>query len=367
MQTYKRRMLTLWLRSDSTLITNDVQLNVPAVSRAIAAARAQPQPAEQRVIALARSDTRQQIANAARRKGSARPLVTALVTWWHQGSAASLPKVLTRVAGVPYFTIRSRHTTHRTTVIALQNAGMQLLASENETIAHPRSLRLFSSLETAARRVVHAAFGIIWVSVAGQAGVESGGEAWWYVGAEIVQALKAGTGVHSLTALGRYGDVTKLWAGVDTLGYGWRREYQTDGLARALARGAHVDEERVATAAMLMSRGMQVDEFEEIEKNVAREANAVACLGLAVGACVSELHFRLDEVCAAAEEVVAGVGRVWIEPGGDGAMLMGVERERRPEAELARRLFRWVGSAAMAMGRAGGPEFDGGGDNGEAP
>ena len=205
------------------------------------------------------------------------------------------------------------------------------------------------------------------MSVAGQAGVESGGEAWWYVGAEIVQALKAATGVHSLTAPGRYDDVTKLWAWVDALGYRWRREFQTDGLARALARGAHVDEERVAKAAMLMFRGMQVDEFEEIEKNVAREANAVACLGLAVGACVSELQFRLDEVCAAVEEVVAEAEGVWIEAGGDGAMLMGVEPERWPEAELARRLFRWVGSAAMATGRAGGPEFDGSGDDGEAP
>lgn len=201
------------------------------------------------------------------------------------------------------------------------------------------------------------------MSVTSQTGVVGSGEGWWFIGAEIVQALKGAVGVRRLSAEGRFDDGRRLWEWVGELGYGWRREFQVEGLAGALARevgvgmGARVEAGRVAKVAGIMAGGGAVEGFSELEVGVAREINAVACLGLAVGACVKEVRTRLEVVCERAAEIVGGVEGVWVEEVQGEAMVMGLECADWPEAELAKMLFRVVGEAAVAMGRDGGPAF----------
>lgn len=174
-----------------------------------------------------------------------------------------------------------------------------------------------------------------------------------------MQALKAAIGVRTLSAPGRFDNVIALWNWVDALGYGWRCEFQTQGIARAFAQHFRLDPERIAKASVMQCAGLDMDEFNELEQSTATEVNAVACLGLAVAACVSVLQYRLDALCEAVVQEVAAVDGVWVEHGEQGPIVMGVEEGHWPEAELSRRLFRWVGAAAISIGRAGGPVFEG--------
>lgn len=356
METYERRILCLWLRAGSMLITNTLELQTAPISAAINAARRRPTLGEPAVVALIRPDTRRSIRHAARDKGNPRPFVTALNIWWHQGSPMALPFTYVRSAAVPFVVRHMRFATHRTVLRALQEAGTPMLQVEPP---EPNPMRVVTSFPTASRRVVHGNFGNIWKSIAGHAGVHGRGEAWWFVGAEIVQALKAAIGVRALSAPGRFDNVMELWNWVDGLGYGWRREFQPQRIAQALARDVRQDPERIARASLMQCAGLDMHEFDELEQRTATEANAVACLGLAIAACVRVLQYRLDSLCEAVVQEVGAVGGVWVEHGEDGPIVMGLEEGRWPEAELSKRLFRWVGSAAISIGRSGGPAFEG--------
>eukprot|EP00177_Eucheuma_denticulatum_P006522 GFKZ01011879.1.p1 GENE.GFKZ01011879.1~~GFKZ01011879.1.p1 ORF type:complete len:476 (-),score=28.40 GFKZ01011879.1:471-1898(-) len=356
MQTYERRMLCLWLRAGSMLTTTTFKLQLAPITAAINSARERPTAGEPSVVALVRPDTRCSIRSAARDKGNARPFFTALNIWWRQGSAMALPSIYILTPRAPFIAKHTRYATHRTVLRALQEAGTRMLQTEPQ---EPTRMRVVTSFPSASRRSVHGEFGRIWTTVSGHAGVHGRGEAWWYVGAEIVQALKAAIGVRTLSAPGRFDDVRGLWNWVDALGYGWRREFQTQGIARAFAEDFRLDPERIARASVMQCAGLDMDEFNEFEQRTATEVNAVACLGLAVAACVSVLQYRLDALCEAVVQEVAAVDGVWVEDGEQGPIVMGVEEERWPEAELSRRLFRWVGAAAKSIGRAGGPAFEG--------
>lgn len=364
MQLYERRILSLWFRVSSMTMVNDIDIDLVAVRRALEAARSPPggtPGTEDDILALVRND-RGTIADAADCKGSERPFLTFLDAWWRRGNAASLPKALVRqrINGSAQWRVVRRTVTHERALRNLERAGRNLLRSDGvlqaDSTDRIRSVRVLTSFDQSVRRIVHAKFGNVWMRVARQPGLDKRSDGWWFIGAEVVQALKGVCGITFLSDQGRFDDAKELWAWVDDLGYGWRKEFQIEAIAAELAREFREDEGVVTDVACEKAdlRRGQTD-ASPLQQRLASEAIAVASLGLAIRATISKLQSRVGLVCQRLEEILRGVQGHWEFEERGHAMVIALESSQWPEENIAKMLFQWVGEAAIAMGRPGGP------------
>lgn len=290
---YESRILSLWLRISSMTVVNTMKLDPDALFTALQRATALPENPdanyeEEEILALVRADSHGGLAAAARNKGSVWPFLQVLKMWWQQGTAQSVPVIWIRrhVNGALRRCRAPRNVTHSTTVLRLQQCGLRLLQEQSQHTEQKVSMKVMTAFNHASRHVVHAKYGNIWMRASGQPGLEKSSDAWWFIGAEIVQSLKAAVGVEFLSGPGRYEtvqDVKAMWEWVEELGFGFRQDLQTKPIAEELAKKSAQDMQICVDAAANMALGGPVQEgIEESVILVAREANIVACVGLAV-------------------------------------------------------------------------------------
>lgn len=354
MQLHERRILTLWLRSATLLSVDHLTVEIDSLQSALLVFKKLHHSinTEDQILALMRTNRPGGVASAARNKGSARPFVTAVHTWLRSGDPPRLPRafVMTRIGRVKRPRWITRHINTKQAMEALQISGRNFRRQTHmPPPANAEQVTIVSSLDGCVRRTPCPAFGRMWLRAAREPGLGKKSEGWWLIGADIVQSLKSCFGLRYLTEPdhSRFDDVKALWDWVDSLGYGWRKEFQLRDVAGELARAAREDESVVIEKALFMAdEGTDVP-TSNLQYRLALEANAVSCLGLAVRVTISELQYRLEDLSERFEEILQRVGEevvgIWI------------VREPWPEAEIAQLMFRWVGEAAVAMGRVGGP------------
>lgn len=353
MQVDERRILTLWLRCATLLSVDTLHIDVQSLSTALQNHRAvNPSlPTDPDVFALMRTNRPGGVAAAARNKGSPRPFVTAFFVWTRSGNPPALPSVLVikRVRGSKRPALLTRHISSHRALKALEASGKAHRQQTGEVSANPEPVTIVSSFDGCVRCMPCKSFGRMWLRASKQPGLEKKSEGWWFIGADIVDSLKGCFGISFLTDDGRFDDVKELWAWVEDLGYGWRKEFQLRLVAEEIARVAWDDELIVTNKALFLAGEGNDVESTDKQRRLAVEANAISCLGLAVRAAVLELQYRLDELCKGFVSILRGAGEEH-----DGVWIV---RGPWPEAQISQLLFEWVGIAAVAMGRPGGPGF----------
>lgn len=366
---HESRSLTLWLRASSMIIVNNLHVDADALFHSLdlaalpEAALAEHQAGgeeEDVVIGLIRSDTSGGLTLAARNKGSRRPALQALKMWWQQGSAQKLPNIWIRrrVNNRMVWHRTERTVTHASTIRRLETCGRRLLNRATGADAPPvqkTRMKVMTVFNRASRHVVHAAYGDIWMRASGQAGLDKTSPAWWFIGAEIVQALKAAVGLKFLTGDQRYQNVPAMWEWVELLGFEFRRDMQTGPIAEVLGKQNGFDGKECAVVAGNLAIGIGVQGVEEGMVKVGVEANVVACLGLAVSACLPELEKDLEGFNGRAVDVVQGGGaRVGRDRNGN-VSVAGLEAAEWPEHELALMIVQWISDGCKRCGRPGAP------------
>lgn len=363
MQTYERSMLVLWLRTSCLTSVNRLTLDINALREAYKQVRTPVSDAtEDEIIALVRSDARGGIARAAQSKGSTRPIVNVFAMWRRRGSPQRLPQVYIRRIVQGRFKRNRLHraVSHVAVLRKLGKAGSSVLQGQENVERDEREVKVITVFDCAARTNVYDGFGSLWTRVSRQPGLHKRSEGWWFIGTEIVMALKVACGIDSISATGRFDDVHALWGWTEELGYGWRKEFQIMPIVQELARRANEDEGVVTQLALeeagLRRRGSGGDPGTDSQQGLAVEANCIAVLGLAVRATVVELQFRLEQLSTKMDAILQAQEGTVVETDSSGtASLIAMAPERWPEDELARMIFQWVADAAVAMGRPAGP------------
>lgn len=351
MQVQERSILTLWLRSSTLLSVQRLTLDTNSVRTAVVlSSHSDPSiPTEDPILALMRTNHPDGVAAAAKSKGSKKPFFTAFHTWLR---TAKLPRTTyalayRRVRGTCRLQFIPRQSNTKEALLELEKVGKHHLRQNGYSGIYEEDVIIACSLDGCVPRAPCKTFGKMWLRVARQPGLDKNSEGWWFIGADIVQSLKCCIGVEQLSRNGRFDDAKCLWDWVDKLGYGWRKEFQLKEVAGELAHAGREDEEVVIDKALFLAGDGCDIAATNVQMQLAVEANAVACLGLAIRVTVEELQKRLDCLCIGVEDILKGVGEnmsgIWM------------IREDWPEDAMARLLFRWVGEAAIAMGRPGGP------------
>lgn len=207
MQVYERAMLVLWLRTGCLTTVNELTIDLTALREAYKQVREPVTDAtEDVVVALVRSDAPGGIARAAESKGSSRPFVNALTMWRRRGSPQRLPRVRTsrRMRGRDRRCVVHRAVSHVAVLTDLAKAGSSALRAQEDVEREVRPVKVMTVFDCAARTDVHSRFGSVWTRVARQPGLDKRSEGWWFIGAEIVLAVKAACGVVSISASGRF-------------------------------------------------------------------------------------------------------------------------------------------------------------------
>lgn len=366
MRLYERGILNLWLRVSSMTIVNEMSIDLNALHAGARAAALPPEDGdhdtEDDIIALVRADRAGGIASAASNKGYSRPFMNIVYMWWRQGSAQNLPLTLVRrrVNGSTILCRTPRAVTHSSAIGQLVAAGRRIMDRDESGETTPvvmNRVNVITAFSCASRYVVHAQYGNIWMRIAKQPGLDKSSEAWWFLGTEIVQSLKAACGVKYISGPGRYNSVESLWHWVDELGYGWRKEYQIIPVAEELAKDSMQDGHAVAEYAMKLAglRSTSPAPSEEVSK-IATEANCVAALGLAVKVNVRQLQASLEDFCSGVTELLLNCEDVFVERDSSGAAaIIATKPEVWPEHELAIFIVKWISDAAAAGGRAQAP------------
>lgn len=351
MQVDERRILTLWLRCATLLSVDTLDIDMESLSTALQIHRAlRPDlPTEPEVFALMRTNRPGGIASAARNKGSPRPFFTAFFVWRRTGIPPGLPCVLVykRVRGSNRPALVTRQVSSYRVLKALEASGRAHRQRGGEVSTSPEQATIVSSLDGCVRCMPCKSFGRMWLRASKQPGLEKKSEGWWFIGADIVDSLKSCFGLSFLTDDGRFDDIREMWDWVDSLGYGWRKEFQLRLVAEEIARAASDNDLIVTNKALFLADEGNDVETTDKQRRLAVEANAVSCLGLAIRATVFELQYRLDELCEGFESILRDVGEehegLWI------------VRGAWPEAQISQLLFEWVGIASLAMSSWGGP------------
>eukprot|EP00177_Eucheuma_denticulatum_P000195 GFKZ01000344.1.p1 GENE.GFKZ01000344.1~~GFKZ01000344.1.p1 ORF type:complete len:482 (+),score=55.77 GFKZ01000344.1:151-1596(+) len=358
MQVDERRILTLWLRCATLLSVDTMDIDVQSLSAALQNYRAVNTSilTEPDVFALMRTNRPGGVAAAARNKGSARPFLTAFSVWRRSGNppAESRVFVIKRVRGSNRPALLTRQISSYRVLKALEASGRTHRRHSDAVSASPETVTIVSAFDGCVRWMPCKSFGRMWLRASKQPRLDKKSEGWWFIGADIVDSLKSCFGLSFLTEDGRFDDIKELWGWVEDLGYGWRKEFQLRLVAEEIARVAWDDELIVTNKALFLAgEGSDVQTTDK-QRRLAVEANAVSCLGLAVRVAVLELQYRLDELCKGFVSILRDAGEEH-----EGLWIM---RGPWPEAQISQLLFEWVGIAAVAMGRAGGPGLRAQGD-----
>eukprot|EP00177_Eucheuma_denticulatum_P003145 GFKZ01005670.1.p1 GENE.GFKZ01005670.1~~GFKZ01005670.1.p1 ORF type:complete len:476 (-),score=50.68 GFKZ01005670.1:852-2279(-) len=355
---YESQILTLWLRASSMTIVNNIHVHPDALFTALQRTAQAPQPAaqhEHEIIALVRADSPGGLARASANKGSPRPFLQVLKMWWQQGTAQKVPSIRIRRRFLDgERTVRaSRTVTHAVTLLRLDQAGCDLLQLNPDE--GKRRMKVMTAFNHASRHVVHARYGNVWMRASGQPGLDKAFDAWWFIGSEIVQSLKASVGVDYLSAIGRYENVEAMWDWVDDLGFEFRRHMQTKPIAEEIGKQRGQDPKLCVEVAANMALGADLGDVSEDVVRVAREANVVACVGLAIKAAVTWLQGDVDSFNRAAVETLEQAGARVARDNDGNVCVAATEEYSWPEHELAIMIVNWVSDGCQRGGRPGAP------------
>lgn len=365
-QVYERDILNVWLRVSSMTIVNDMHVDLPGLGRAVeqAALPAAVTPfVEDESIALLRAEVPGGIAKAPRIKGSSGPFINVASLWWQQGSAQRVPRLLVRCGGQDGVRRRivGRGVTHAVTVARLMRAGRAMLEHEGgpaQGDVEQIQMKLITSFNRASRYVVHAKYGNIWMAASKQPGLDKTLEGWWFIGAEIVQGLKAASGVDFISGPGRFENVGSLWKWVDELGFGFRMDRQLRPIADELGRVHKENGDEVMMWAEHMA-GLRPEPGTLASaqlRRVATEVNVVATVGLAVKACIKDMKGTIEVFSSRLENIVAGRQGAFIGRDRTGAPnVIALNSDEWPEHELSIMIVEWISEACEAGNRKAAP------------
>lgn len=355
---YESRILTLWIRLSSMTVVNNIRVHPDALFTALHRSAHAPQPADQdehEIIALVRSDSLGGLARASANKGSRYPFLQVLKMWWQQGTVQKTPsiRIRRRFRNGQRSVRTSRVVSHAVTLQRLDQAGCDLLqVSARE---EGQRMKVMTAFNHSSRHVVHARYGNVWMRASGQPGLDKGFEAWWFIGSEIVQSLKASVGVDYISALGRYENVGAFWDWVDDLGFEFRRHMQTKPIAEEIGKLSKQDPQLCVQVAANMAVGADLGDASEEVIRVAREANVVACVGLAVKAAVICLEADVEAFNRAAVEKLEQAGARVARDSGGNVCVAATDVNSWPEHELAIMIVEWVSDGCQRGGRPGAP------------
>lgn len=349
---HQRGFLNLWLRLACVVNVTDMCVDYSVYLRLtkLFLHDGRTDEHEPEALALLRADTPGGIRAASQTKGSSWPFWSALKMWWRQGIPDCLPHVLVvrKKQGFLRPVRIRRHIDHTAAIRALMCVARARL--EEEGYRAPVSLvhlRIVTSFDRSVRTAMHERFASLWHRVAGRSCISRDKEAWWFVGAEIVQALKANCGIKFISARNFCNDVNAAWDWVAKFGCEWRKPFQVEPIAFELARSQAEDPNVVANYGLgLAGEGKQCYVPSEAEQCLAIEANVVASLGLAVSAHYHNLENKVQMLVSSYVEILERnhAAIVGVDRSGSSAIIA-ISPEMWPEREVAEMIVKWISSA----------------------
>lgn len=349
---HQRGFLNLWLRVACVLSVTDICVDYSVFLRLskLFLLDGHGDEHEPEALALLRADTLGGIRAASQTKGSSWPFWSALKMWWRQGIPDRLPHmfVIRRKQGILRLVRIRRHIDHYAAIRALMCVARARLDEEgNRAPVSLVHLRIVTSFDHSVRTVMHERFAFLWHRVAGKSCISREKEAWWFVGAEIVQALKANCGIKFISARNFCNDVNAAWEWVARFGYEWRKPFQVGPIAVELARSQMEDPDVVVQYGLgLAGEGKQCYVPREAEQCLAIEANLVASLGLAVSANYRNLENKVQILVNSFAEILENnrAAVVGLDRSGSSAIIA-ISPEMWPEREVAEMIVEWISSA----------------------
>lgn len=298
------------------------------------------------VFDLLRADTLGGISAAPYTKGSSWPFWSAFKMWWRQGTPERIPHILVlrQKNGIPRPVRIRRHLHHSAALQALMCVAEKRLEQEDYRVPVTFvNLRVVTSFDRSVRTVMHERFGFIWHRVAESSCISRDEEAWWFVGAEVVQTLKAICGVKFISGKNYCNDVTAAWEWAATF-YDWRKPFQVGPVAFELARSHMEDPNMVVDYGLgLAGEGKNYNVPTEAELYLAIEANVVACLGLAVSAHYANMEKRVPTFVNSYVEILERQEDAIIGPDCSGSSaIIAIPSDLWPERELATMIVEWI-------------------------
>lgn len=360
------RILTLWLRVSSMTIVNKMRIHQEALFAALhrcgQPATIEHTPNEDEIIDLVRADSPGGLSAAAENKGSRRPFLQILRMWWQQGTAQHVPRIWIRrrINNTLSWRLCSRTVTHAVAIQRLVESGRCILDAHNSgrtPLLGDESdgcVKVMSSFNHVSRHVVHARYGNIWMRAAGQPGLDKSNDAWWLIGCEIVQSLKAAVGVEFLSSPIRYANVIAMWDWIELLGFGFRRDMQIKPVAEEIAKMNAQDPIYCVNEAYKLANNEKSDGDEHVMQ-IAREANIVACVGLGVKACEKKLGYMVGDFNKAAVKILERSDARFGRDKEGHANIAVMEENRWPEHALSVMIVEWVSDGCRRMNLPGAP------------